>query len=73
MMKLNMGKIDRWIRVLVGTFILSLGFWGPETAWSWLGLIFIITGSFGHCPVYTMLGLRTGHHEKTPSGGSRRS
>ena len=73
MMKLNMGKLDRWIRVLVGAIVLSLGFWGPHTAWSWLGLILIVTGAIGHCPIYTMLGLRTCPRENHPTGGTRRT
>ena len=59
MMKLNLGKLDRSLRVLVGGFVFSLGFWGPHTAWSWLGLILVVTGLFGHCPTYPLLGLRT--------------
>lgn len=73
MMKLNMGKLDRWLRVVLGAFVLSLGFWGPQTAWSWLGLVPLVTGIFGHCPVYTMLGIRTCSRENSPAGGSRRS
>jgi hypothetical protein len=73
MMKLNLGKFDRWLRILVGAFVLSLGFWGPRTAWSWLGLVLLVTGTIGHCPIYTLLGLRTCPREGSHPGGIRRT
>lgn len=58
-MKLNEGSIDRVVRVLVGSVLLSLVFFGPQT---WLGLIGIVpllTGVVGFCPLYRVLGLST--------------
>lgn len=73
MMKNNLGALDRWLRVVLGAFVFSLGFWGPQTAWSWLGLILVATGLFGHCPIYVMLGLSSCRRGKEPSDGTRRS
>lgn len=66
MMKLNLGNIDRWLRILIGAFVLSLVFWGPQTPWGWVGLVFIVTGLIGNCPIYTILGIRTCSADKGP-------
>jgi len=58
-MKRNEGTIDRILRVVVGGAILSLAFVGPQTPWGYLGLVPLVTGLIGYCPVYAILGLRT--------------
>ena len=55
----NEGAIDRVLRVLAGAGVLSLAFVGPQTPWAYLGLIPLVTGLVGYCPVYALLGLRT--------------
>ena len=51
--------IERVVRVLVGLGIVSLVFVGPKTAWGWLGVIPILTGTTGVCPLYSALGIST--------------
>ena len=55
----NEGTIDRALRVLAGAGLLSLVFVGPETAWGWIGLVPLVTGLIGNCPVYSLLGIST--------------
>lgn len=55
----NESPIDRMIRIMLGIAILSLVFFGPKTAWGWLGLVPLLTGAVGLCPLYTLLGIRT--------------
>jgi len=55
----NEGKADRVIRVIVGVILISLVFTGPKTAWGWLGLVPLVTGLVGTCPLYTLFGMRT--------------
>ena len=55
----NVGAVDRWIRLIVGAFILSLVFWGPRSPFAWLGIVPLVTALFGHCPLYAMVGIRT--------------
>ncbi len=55
----NVGTVDRVLRVVVGLLLIALVFWGPQTNWGWLGLIPLISGLVGTCPVYRMLGLST--------------
>jgi hypothetical protein len=58
-MTANEGTVDRAIRILAGVVILSLAFIGPRTAWGYLGIIPILTGALGYCPVYALLGINT--------------
>lgn len=58
-MSVNVGTIDRLLRVIVGLVVLSLVFVGPKTLWGLLGLIPLATTIFGFCPAYTLLGVRT--------------
>lgn len=57
----NVGNIDRAIRIVVGLALLSmLMFVGSE--WKWLGLIGLVpllTALAGHCPAYTVMGVKT--------------
>jgi len=58
-MKLNEGTVDRVLRVLVGIIILSLAFVGPKTPWAYLGIVPLLTGAIGFCPLYAILGVNT--------------
>ena len=55
----NEHMVERVLRVVLGLGILSLAFLGPKTPWAYLGIIPIVTGLLGSCPVYTLLGLST--------------
>jgi Inner membrane protein YgaP-like, transmembrane domain len=63
-MSVNVGTIDRVLRVVIGlaliAFAIPLGF--PQTGWNWLGwigVVPIITAVVGNCPAYSVLGLST--------------
>lgn len=58
-LKRNEGKFDRIARVVVGVAVLSLVFIGPQTLWGLVGLIFIVTGLVGMCPIYRVFGIDT--------------
>ncbi|NRA53578.1 MAG: DUF2892 domain-containing protein [Gammaproteobacteria bacterium] len=55
----NEGMLDRVIRVILGTVLLSLTIVGPMTAWGLIGIVPIVTGLFGFCPIYKIIGLST--------------
>ena len=59
MLKQNEGTIDRARRIVVGVVLLSLVFVGPHTPLGWIGLVPLLTGLIGSCPLYTLLGLST--------------
>ena len=55
----NEGTVDRVLRVVAGAAVISLVFVGPQTAWGWVGLVPLVTGLVGNCPVYSILGINT--------------
>jgi len=55
----NEHVIERVVRVVAGLGIVSLAFVGPATPWAWFGLVPIITGLAGTCPIYTLFGMST--------------
>lgn len=59
LMKRNEGKVDRTIRVVLGIALLSLVFVGPQTLWGLVGLVPLLTGIVGTCPIYRMVGMDT--------------
>ncbi len=58
-MKTNEGTIDRILRVLVGITLISIVFVGPKTPWGWIGVVPLVTGLVGVCPLYSILGINT--------------
>jgi hypothetical protein len=60
-MKKNVGKVDRWIRIILGTAILSLLVILPG-GFRWfglIGLVLIVTGILNFCPLYLLFGINT--------------
>lgn len=55
----NEGMVDRSIRVILGVVLISLVFIGPQSPWGWVGLVPLITGIIGFCPLYKIIGLNT--------------
>jgi hypothetical protein len=58
-MKLNVGGIDRVLRILAGLVLIGLAATGTVGWWGWLGVVPLATGLIGWCPPYVMLGLST--------------
>lgn len=58
-MKTNEGALDRIVRVIVGAGVLSLAFIGPQTPWGYIGVVPLLTGLIGWCPLYAALGINT--------------
>ena len=55
----NEHPVERALRVLIGVGLVSLVFFGPKTAWGYIGLLPIVTGLSGMCPLYSILGFST--------------
>lgn len=58
-MKLNVGGIDRALRIILGIVLIALAATNTVGWWGWLGLIPLATGLFRFCPLYPMLGINT--------------
>jgi len=58
-MKVNMGSVDRTLRIVVGVVLIALSLFGVIGAWGWIGLVPLATGVIGYCPVYAPFGFNT--------------
>jgi len=59
LLKNNVGKIDRIIRIVVGIILVGNVFYALQHPIGWLGVILIVTGIAGICPLYSILGINT--------------
>jgi len=57
--KNNVGKIDRIIRVVVGILLVGNVFFALQHPVGWIGIILIVTGIIGQCPLYSIIGINT--------------
>jgi hypothetical protein len=55
----NEGNLDRALRIIAGLALISLVFIGPQTPWGWIGVVPLVTGLVGMCPLYSILGIST--------------
>jgi hypothetical protein len=60
-MAINVGGIDRTLRIVVGLAVLSLFFVleGSARYWGLVGLVPLFTGIFRFCPAYSIFGIST--------------
>jgi hypothetical protein len=60
-MSINVGSIDRVVRVVLGLALLSTFFLleGPLRWLALAGLVLLLTAAFGLCPLYSVLGINT--------------
>ena len=60
-MTVNVGGIDRILRIVAGLAVLSLFFVleGSARYWALVGFVPLFTGLFRFCPAYTLLGVST--------------
>jgi len=59
MFKMNVGALDRTLRIVAGIVLIALVFVGPKTAWGWIGIVPLATGLLRTCPAYSILGLNS--------------
>jgi hypothetical protein len=59
MMKNNVGFVDRIIRLVIGIGI-AIGGIIFESYWGIIGVAILATAVFSYCPLYALLGLKTG-------------
>lgn len=58
-MKTNEGTLDRVLRVGAGLLLIALAVTGTVGAWGYVGVVPLLTGAVGMCPLYTLLGFNT--------------
>ncbi|HLY95795.1 MAG: DUF2892 domain-containing protein [Sideroxydans sp.] len=63
-MKINVGSVDRILRIVAGLALIALAATGTVGVWGWIGVVPLLTGTFKFCPAYTILGMSTCPMEK---------
>ena len=63
-MKMNVGNIDRALRIVAGVILITLAATGIFSPWGWIGVLPLLTGIFKFCPAYALLGMNTCSIEK---------
>jgi len=60
-MKANVGGLEKPARIIIGLGVLSLIFFleGNARWWGLIGLVPLVTGLVGYCPVNALLGFNT--------------
>jgi hypothetical protein len=58
-MNRNEGTLDRSLRVIAGLALIGMAATGVIGAWGYVGVVPLLTGAVGWCPVYTLLGIKT--------------
>jgi len=62
MFKSNVGGIDRVLRIVAGLVLLAMFFVYPDASWRYfalIGIVPLLTGLFGTCPLYSLFGMST--------------
>jgi len=59
MSRLNVGNIDRVLRMLIGLALIGLAATGTIGLWGYVGVIPLLTGLSARCPLYSALGITT--------------
>lgn len=54
-MQLNVGGIDRIVRIAAGVALIAWALLGGPV-WAWIGLVPLATGAVGFCPLYPLIG-----------------
>lgn len=58
-MKMNVGMIDKVLRIVAGLILIGLSLSGTIGVWGWIGIIPLVTGLMGWCPLYHLLGINS--------------
>jgi hypothetical protein len=62
-MKCNVGGIDRIARIAVGIALVAFAFMSNQI-WAYVGIIPLVTGLVGFCPLYLPFGFSTSRKGK---------
>jgi hypothetical protein len=58
-MTVNEGTLDRVLRVVAGLLLIGLAATHVIGVWGWIGVVPLVAGAVGFCPLYSILGIRT--------------
>lgn len=55
----NESTFDRAARIILGIVLIVMAVRGLYTPWTWIGVVPLITGLVGMCPLYSIFGIST--------------
>ncbi|MGE0812420.1 MAG: DUF2892 domain-containing protein [Vicinamibacterales bacterium] len=55
----NEHPVERVARVVLGAVLVGLAVMGSIGAWGYIGVVPILTGALGTCPLYSVVGIST--------------
>jgi hypothetical protein len=58
-LKRNEHKVERWLRVLLGLVLLTVFLVDHRAWWGLVGIVPLLTGIVGTCPLYSVFGFST--------------
>jgi hypothetical protein len=58
-MQVNIGKLDRALRVIAGVVLIVWAAFLNGPAWAYIGILPLVTGLLSVCPAYKILGINT--------------
>ncbi len=58
-MKVNVGSVDRAVRIVAGAVLIGLAATDTIGLWGYIGIVPLATGLFRFCPAYGLFGLNT--------------
>jgi len=58
-MKTNEGMLDRTLRVTAGLVLIGLAATDTIGMWGYIGVVPLLTGAVGWCPLYSLLSINS--------------
>jgi len=57
--RLNVGNLDRLVRLFLGLVLIAGAATGLIGPWGYIGLVLMLTGVAAYCPFYALVGFST--------------
>ncbi|MDA1307201.1 MAG: DUF2892 domain-containing protein [Acidobacteria bacterium] len=59
LLKVNEHPVERIVRVVLGAGLVVMAVMGTIGVWGYIGVVPLVTGAIGSCPIYTLFGIST--------------
>lgn len=59
LLKVNEHPVERIVRVVLGAGLVAMAAMGTIGVWGYIGVVPLLTGAIGSCPIYTLFGIST--------------
>lgn len=58
-MLVNVGSLDRFLRIALGIVLIALAYLNKNIDWAWVAVLPLLSGLLRHCPFYAWAGIST--------------